>query len=272
VSTSPNVVLCLQDLHVAYDGIIVGLRGVSLAVERGSIVALLGANGAGKTTTLKAASGLLRAERGEVTRGRLTYRGSSSLGSAASDLVKSGLVQVLEGRRCFPHFTVEENLIAGALVRRPSSAKLKAKLAQIYERFPRLEERRRSFAGLTSGGEQQMLAIGRALMSEPTLVLLDEPSMGLAPVLVEEIFEIVRTLNEKDGVSFLLAEQNATLALRYASYAYVLENGRVAIEGACRELAARDDVRALYLGGQGEATGAFSRRRPRSAPTRALNH
>jgi branched-chain amino acid transport system ATP-binding protein len=263
-------------VQVAYDGIIVGLRGVSLDVAAGGIVALLGPNGAGKTTTLKAASGLLRAERGEVTRGSIEYRGASSTSSAASELVKAGLVQVLEGRRCFPHFTVEENLIAGALVRRPSSATLKAKLAQVYERFPRLKERRRTFAALTSGGEQQMLAIGRALMAEPKLVLLDEPSMGLAPLLVEEIFEIVRTLNEKDGVSFLLAEQNATLALRYATYGYVLENGRVAIEGLSSELVARDDVRALYLGARRDAPGEFSfsrmRRRERSTRTSPLNH
>jgi branched-chain amino acid transport system ATP-binding protein len=262
-------VLTLRDVEVAYDGIIVALRGVSLEVEAGSVVALLGPNGAGKTTTLKAASGLLRAEAGRVTRGSVTYQEWDSAGRASHDLVKAGLVQVLEGRRCFPHFSVEENLVSGALVRKPSRRVLKEQLERIYQRFPRLKERRRTFAGLTSGGEQQMLAIGRALMSEPKLVLLDEPSMGLAPLVVEEIFEIVRSLNQQDGVSFLLAEQNATLALRYASRAYVLENGQVAISGSSAELSARDDVRELYLGIQRKDAGPSAPPRRRRVSSRS---
>ncbi|MFZ5896322.1 MAG: ABC transporter ATP-binding protein [Myxococcota bacterium] len=270
MSENNTALLVLEDVEVAYEGIILGLRGVSLRVEPGGIVALLGPNGAGKTSTLKAASGLLRAERGEVTHGKIEYRGSSSVETPARELVKAGLVQVLEGRHCFPHFTVEENLVSGALVRRPPRRELAAKLERVYARFPRLNERRRTLAGLTSGGEQQMLALARALMSDPSLVLLDEPSMGLAPLLVEEIFEIVKALNEQDGVSFLLAEQNATLALRYASYGYVLENGKVAIGGSSSDLAARDDVRELYLGVQRDGTRTAPLRvRRRTRPEQA---
>lgn len=243
-------ILSLSGVEVRYDGIIVGLHDVSLEVGPGSIVALLGPNGAGKTTTLKAASGLLRAEGGAITRGQVRYQAETTLGVSAHVLVQRGFVQVLEGRHCFPHFTVEENLVAGALVKRPKSSALAQKIEDVYEIFPRLKERRRTLAGLTSGGEQQMLAIGRALMSDPTLVLLDEPSMGLAPLVVEEIFEIIAALNARRGTSFLLAEQNATLALRYANYGYVLENGQVAISGPSAELRQRDDVRELYLGNQ----------------------
>ena len=274
--TSPSEpVLSLQNVHVAYDGIIVALRGVSLDVKQGSIVALLGGNGAGKTTTLKAASGLLAAERGAITLGSVSYRGQDNARREPRELVKAGLSQVLEGRHCFPHFSVEENLIAGALVRRPSRAELARKLARAYEQFPRLKARRRSLAGLTSGGEQQMLAIGRALMADPTLLLLDEPSMGLAPQIVEEIFEILRGLQEKDGVSFLLAEQNATLALRYASHGYVLENGQVKLSGSGAELAACDEVKQLYLGapqrGPGEDSSSRMRARRRLARAESVN-
>jgi branched-chain amino acid transport system ATP-binding protein len=241
-------VLAIRNVHAVYDGIVEALRGVTLEVRPGSIVALLGGNGAGKSTTLKAASGLLSAERGSLSQGRIEYQGRDTAPRSARDLVQAGLVQILEGRHCFPHFSVEENLISGALIRRPSRAHLKRQLSQVYEQFPRLKDRRRTAAGLTSGGEQQMVAIGRALMSEPKLVLLDEPSMGLAPLIVEEIFEIVKGLNEREGLSFLLAEQNATLALRYAHYGYVLENGRVAISGSSAELSKRDDVKELYLG------------------------
>jgi branched-chain amino acid transport system ATP-binding protein len=246
--------LSLHEVHAAYDGIILALRGVSLDVPTGAIVALLGGNGAGKTTTLKAASGLLGAERGALTAGRIEYQGRDIAQRSARDLVQAGLAQVLEGRHAFAHFSVEENLIAGALIRRPTRSQLELKLEAIYQRFPRLKARRRTLAGFTSGGEQQMLAIGRALMSEPKLVLLDEPSMGLAPLMVEEIFETMKSLNAEHGIGFLLAEQNATLALRYSDFGYVLENGRVAISGNAKELAARDDVRESYLGAARSAT------------------
>jgi branched-chain amino acid transport system ATP-binding protein len=265
--------LSLQDVHAAYDGIIVALRGVSLEVPSGAIVALLGGNGAGKTTTLKTAAGLLAAERGALTAGRVQYQGRDIAGLSARHLVQAGLALVLEGRHVFPHFSVEDNLIAGTLVRRPSQRQLKNQLESVYQRFPRLKERRRSLAGFTSGGEQQMLAIGRALMSEPKLVLLDEPSMGLAPLMVEEIFEIMKALNAEQGIGFLLAEQNATLALRYSDFGYVLENGQVAIHGKSSELAARDDVRDLYLGaarGSSTAQSNGSSRSRRLASRQAL--
>ena len=275
MTVQPDVLLSLQNVHAAYDGIIVALRGVSLEVKKGSIVALLGGNGAGKTTTLKAASGLLAAERGAVTIGSVLYRGRDSTHLDPRALVKAGLAQVLEGRHCFPHFSVEENLIAGALVLRPSRAELARKLDRVYQQFPKLKARRYSLAGLTSGGEQQMVAIGRALMAEPALLLLDEPSMGLAPLVIEEIFEIVKGLQRNDGVSVLLAEQNATLALRYADYGYVLENGRVSISGSGAELAAREDVKEFYLGvdRRGPGENRFSRMRAcrRSAPAESLN-
>jgi branched-chain amino acid transport system ATP-binding protein len=238
----------VDDIEALYGQALLALRGVSLKVEQGSIVALLGANGAGKTTTLKAISNLLPSERGSLSRGTITWRGQTTRHLHPADLVAKGVVQVLEGRHVFPQLTVEENLLTGGFLRRPSRRALADDLERIYGWFPRLKERRKSRCGLTSGGEQQMVAIGRALMTRPVLVLLDEPSMGLAPIIVEEIFGIIRQLKD-DGVSFLLAEQNANLVLRFADYGYVLENGRVAISGTAAELIARDDVKEFYLGG-----------------------
>ncbi|KAF0815319.1 High-affinity branched-chain amino acid transport ATP-binding protein LivF [Andreprevotia sp. IGB-42] len=243
-------ILQLERIEVIYDQVILAVRGISLAVPQGGIVALLGANGAGKSTTLKAISSLVRAERGEVVQGRILFDGTDITHANPAKLAESGLVQVLEGRHCFGHLSVEENLKTGGFVRRPSRADLSASLEKIYHYFPRLKTRRHSLAGYTSGGEQQMVAIGRALMAKPRLILLDEPSMGLAPQIVEEIFEIVRDLNQREGVSFLLAEQNATVALRHASYGYVIENGVVATEGTASELAGSDALQASYLGGK----------------------
>ena len=240
--------LRVVEVEAVYGDAILALRGVTLRVPEGSIVALLGANGAGKTTTLKAVSNLLGASRGVVSAGEIAYRGESTLRLDPADLVRRGVVQVLEGRRCFAHLTLEENLLSGGFVRRPPRRELRTDLERIYETFPRLKLRRRAKAGLLSGGEQQMVAIGRALMSRPKLMLLDEPSMGLAPMIVEEIFEIIRRLNHDEGVSFLLAEQNAHLVLRYAHHGVVLENGRVAASGPAAELLARDDVSDFYLG------------------------
>lgn len=248
-------ILQLEHIEVIYGRVILAVRGVSLKVPAGSVVALLGANGAGKSTTLKAVSSLVRAERGEVVQGRIVFDGADITDTNPARLAAAGLVQVLEGRHCFGHLTVEENLKTGAFVRKPKRADLAQSLEQIYHYFPRLKTRRSSLAGYTSGGEQQMVAIGRALMAQPRLILLDEPSMGLAPQIVEEIFEIVRTLNQQAGVSFLLAEQNAAVALRYADYGYVIENGVVATEGPARELDARGDVAAFYLGGSVAVAG-----------------
>ncbi|MGO4438840.1 ABC transporter ATP-binding protein [Rhizobium sp. RAF56] len=239
----------IRNIEALYGQAILAVRDVSLKVDEGKIVALLGANGAGKTTTLKAISNLLGPERGKISRGSIHLQGESVSGLSASRLVAKGVVQVLEGRHCFPHLTVEENILAGGFVRKPSRADLLSSLEQVYGWFPRLREKRNTKAGLTSGGEQQMVAIGRALMTKPRLVLLDEPSMGLAPIIVQEIFEIIRTLNTRSGVSFLLAEQNANLALKYADYGYILENGRVALSGTAEELRAREDVHDFYLGG-----------------------
>jgi len=252
----------VDDIEALYGQAIMALRGVSLRVEQGSIVALLGANGAGKTTTLKAISNLLPSERGALSRGSISWQGEATTRCHPSDLVRSGLVQVLEGRHVFPQLTVEENLLTGGFVGRPTRRALADDLERIYGWFPRLKQRRKSRCGLTSGGEQQMVAIGRALMTRPILVLLDEPSMGLAPIIVEEIFEIIRELNRNEGVSFLLAEQNAHLVLRFADHGYVLENGRVAASGTAAELAARDDVKEFYLG----------RRAARSTPSPLLIH
>ncbi|WP_394833312.1 ABC transporter ATP-binding protein [Pendulispora rubella] len=238
----------LERVEVVYDGIVVALRGVSLRVPPKSVVALLGPNGAGKSTTLKAASGVLAAERGEVRRGTVTFRGKPLRARSPSNLVREGLVQVLEGRHCFLHLTVEENLATGGFARRASRGELAAAIEHVYARFPRLREHRRRAAGHLSGGEQQMLAIGRALIANPVLLLLDEPSMGLAPKLVEEIFTIVRELHAKDGVSVLLAEQNAAAALAVADTAHVLENGRVIAGGPAADMRARADVQTLYLG------------------------
>jgi branched-chain amino acid transport system ATP-binding protein len=238
--------LSVNGIEVIYNHVILVLKGVSLKVEEGGIVALLGANGAGKTTTLKAISNLLRAERGEVTKGQITFRGERIDRSSPAELVRRGICQVMEGRHCFQHLSVEENLLTGAFTR--PRADIKADLEMVYGYFPRLKERRYSQSGYTSGGEQQMTAIGRALMARPRMILLDEPSMGLAPQLVEEIFEIVQALNRKEGVSFLLAEQNTNIALRYAHYGYILENGRVVMDGEGKALADNEDVKEFYLG------------------------
>ena len=238
--------LAVNNIEVIYDRVILVLKGVSLQVAQGGIVTLLGANGAGKTTTLKAISNLLQAERGEVTKGHIEFQGRRVDRLTPNELVKLGVVQVMEGRHCFQHLTVEENLLTGAYTR--GRANLSEDLEKVYHYFPRLKERRRSQAGYTSGGEQQMTAIGRALMARPKMILLDEPSMGLAPQLVEEIFEIVRTLNRKEGVSLLLAEQNTHMALKYADYGYVLENGRVVMDGEAQVLAQNADVKEFYLG------------------------
>jgi branched-chain amino acid transport system ATP-binding protein len=233
---------------VIYDHVILVLKGVSLDVPEGKIVALLGANGAGKTTTLKAISNLLRAERGDVTKGTIEFMGRRVDKLTPNQLVRMGVCQVMEGRHCFSHLTVEENLLTGAFTRRVSRADLGRDLELVYTYFPRLKQRRTSQSGYTSGGEQQMTAIGRALMARPKMILLDEPSMGLAPQLVEEIFEIVGNLNKKERVSFLLAEQNTMVALRYADYGYILENGRVVMDGAAKDLAQNEDVKEFYLG------------------------
>ena len=240
--------LVLNNIEVVYSHVILVLKGVSLSVPKGGIVALLGANGAGKTTTLKAISNLLRAERGEVTKGSILFDRQEVHELSPNDLVQRGCIQVMEGRRCFAHLTVEENLLTGSFTRRDGKAAIAEDLERVYAYFPRLKERRNSTAGYTSGGEQQMCAIGRALMSRPKMILLDEPSMGLAPQIVEEIFEIVRDLNEREHVSFLLAEQNTSMALRYARYGYILENGRVVMDGEAKALAENEDVKEFYLG------------------------
>jgi branched-chain amino acid transport system ATP-binding protein len=240
--------LRVNNIEVIYNHVILVLKGVSLDVPDGGIVALLGANGAGKTTTLKAISNLLRAERGDVTKGTIEFRGERIDRLTPSELVQKGVIQVMEGRHCFAHLTVEENLMTGAFTRREAKAEVMRDLEMVYGYFPRLKERRRSIAGYTSGGEQQMTAIGRALMSRPNMVLLDEPSMGLAPQLVEEIFEIVVKLNAEQKVSILLAEQNTNMALRFAHYGYILENGRVVLDGSAEELRQNEDVKEFYLG------------------------
>ncbi|HEY8242947.1 MAG TPA: ABC transporter ATP-binding protein [Casimicrobiaceae bacterium] len=240
--------LSVNNIEVIYDHVILVLKGVSLEVPEGNIVALLGANGAGKSTTLKAISTLLKAERGEVTKGTIDFKGSRVDRLTTSELVRMGVCQVMEGRHCFAHLTVEENLLTGAFTRRASRAEIGAALERVYAYFPRLKQRRTSQSGYTSGGEQQMTAIGRALMAQPTMILLDEPSMGLAPQIVEEIFEIVLDLNRKERVSFLLAEQNTSVALRYANYGYILENGRVVMDGDAKGLASNEDVKEFYLG------------------------
>jgi len=243
-----NAYLNVNNVEVIYDHVILVLKGVSLQVQKGQIVALLGANGAGKTTTLKAISNLLRAERGEVTKGSIEFDGKRVDRLTPNELVRLGVCQVMEGRHCFQHLTVEENLLTGAFTRRLTRSELARDLDLVYRYFPRLRERRESLAGYTSGGEQQMTAIGRALMARPKMILLDEPSMGLAPQLVEEIFEIVKDLNQKEGVSFLLAEQNTNIALRFADYGYILENGRVVMDGEAAKLRENDDVKEFYLG------------------------
>src|SRR5258708_15425146 len=240
--------LAVNNIEVLYDRVILVVKGVSLNVPRGGIVALLGANGAGKTTTLKAISNLLRAERGEVAKGTILFDGAEVQALSPNELVRRGCIQVMEGRHCFGHLTIEENLLTGAFTRRDGKSAVKRDLDLVYSYFPKLSERMTSLAGYTSGGEQQMCAIGRALMSRPKMILLDEPSMGLAPQIVEEIFGIVKDLNEKEGVSFLLAEQNTHMALRYARYGYILENGRVVMDGEAKALAENEDVKEFYLG------------------------
>lgn len=246
--------LKVNNIEVIYDHVILVLRGISLEVPKGGIVAILGANGAGKTTTLKAISNLLGTERGEVTKGSIVFRDRRVEDLDPNQLVKMGVIQVMEGRHCFEHLTVEENLLTGAYTRRTG---IKDSLELVYSYFPRLKERRTSLAGYISGGEQQMCAIGRALMSNPSTMLLDEPSMGLAPQLVEEIFERVKKLNEEQGVSILLAEQNTNMALKYAHYGYILESGRVVMDGAARDLAENEDVKEFYLGISSEGKKSF---------------
>jgi branched-chain amino acid transport system ATP-binding protein len=256
-TTAAETVLEVNNIEVIYNHVILVLKGVSLKVPKGGITALLGGNGAGKTTTLKAISGLLASERGEVTKGSIRYRGDVIQHKDPADIVKSGVVQVMEGRHCFEHLTVEENLMTGAYTRKDGHAAVQRDLEMVYDYFPRLKERRKSQAGYTSGGEQQMCAIGRALMSRPETILLDEPSMGLAPQLVEQIFEIVKSVNENEGVTFLLAEQNTNVALRFAHYGYILESGRVVMDGPAAELRENPDVKEFYLGMSEEGRKSF---------------
>src|SRR5690349_9533829 len=254
---APTNVLDVANIEVIYNHVILVLKGVSLSVPEGGIVALLGGNGAGKSTTLKAISNLLLTERGEVTKGQVRCRGERVDGLSPNDLVRRGVIQVMEGRHCFGHLTVEENLLTGAFIHGSKRRQIADDLEKVYHYFPRLKVRRASQSGYTSGGEQQMTAIGRALMSRPNTILLDEPSMGLAPQLVEEIFEIVKRLNEEQGVSLLLAEQNTNIALRYAHYGYILENGRVVLDGDAASLRENEDVKEFYLGVGGEGRRSF---------------
>ena len=255
--SNDNIVLRVKNIEVIYNHVILVLKGVSLEVAHGGIVALVGANGAGKTTTIKSISNLLGTERGEVTKGAIELRGERIERLSPHELVRRGVVQVMEGRHCFEHLSVEENLLTGAYTRRAGRAELKTDLEMVYNYFPRLKQRRKSQAGYTSGGEQQMIAVGRALMAKPSVILLDEPSMGLAPQLVREIFEIVTKLNRQQGVTFLLAEQNTAMALRCATYGYILENGRVVMDGDAKTLAANEDVKEFYLGEGGEKRRSF---------------
>lgn len=248
VPAKATPILSIKNIEVIYDHVILVLKGVSLDVPEGGIVAILGANGAGKSTTLKAISNLIKAERGEVTKGTIQFKGERVDALTPNDLVKRGCIQVMEGRHCFGHLTIEENLLTGAFTRKDGRAGTAAALEMVYNYFPRLKERRQSQAGYTSGGEQQMCAIGRALMAGPKMVLLDEPSMGLAPQVVDQIFEIVKDVNAKEGVSFLLAEQNTNVALRYATYGYILETGRVVMDGDAKALRDNEDVKEFYLG------------------------
>jgi len=257
VSLSDEPLLEVNNIEVIYNHVILVLKGVSLSVPKGGITALLGGNGAGKTTTLKAISNLLKSERGEVTKGTIRYRGERVQDLLPSDLVKQGVVQVMEGRHCFEHLTVEENLLTGAYTRGASRGEIDADLDMVYQYFPRIKERRRSQAGYASGGEQQMVAIGRALMARPETILLDEPSMGLAPQLVEQIFGIVKSLNETEGYTFLLAEQNTNVALRFAHYGYILESGRVVMDGPAADLRENPDVKEFYLGMAEEGRKSF---------------
>ncbi|MDX5351032.1 MAG: ABC transporter ATP-binding protein [Paracoccaceae bacterium] len=252
-----DTLLDVNNIEVIYNHVILVLKGVSLSVPKGSITALLGGNGAGKTTTLKAISNLLASERGEVTKGTISYRGDSLTHQNPAALVQRGIIQVMEGRHCFEHLTIEENLLTGAYTRKDGSAAIRRDLEMVYEYFPRLRERRKSQAGYTSGGEQQMTAMGRALMSRPEMILLDEPSMGLAPQLVEQIFQIVKAVNEGEGVTFLLAEQNTNVALRFAHSGYIMENGRIVMDGPAAQLRETPDVKEFYLGMSEEGRKSF---------------
>ncbi len=249
--------LAVNNIEVIYNHVILVLKGVSLEVPEGGIVALLGGNGAGKTTTLKAISNLLKSERGDITKGSIEFKGERTDRLSPSELVQRGVIQVMEGRRCFEHLTVEENLLTGSYTRKDGRAAVLEDLDKVYHYFPRLKERRDAQAGYTSGGEQQMTALGRALMARPSVILLDEPSMGLAPQLVEEIFEIVARLNADEGVTFLLAEQNTNVALRFAKYGYILETGRVVMDGVASALSENEDVKEFYLGVSGEHRKSF---------------
>ena len=253
---SKNIVLNVNGIEVIYNHVILVLKGVSLSVPEGSIVAILGGNGAGKTTTLRAISNLLKAERGEVTKGSIDLRGERIDNLSPSDLVKRGVVQVMEGRHCFAHLTIEENLMTGSYTRK-SKGEIAANLEKVYNYFPRLKTRRTSQAAYTSGGEQQMCAIGRAIMANPSLVLLDEPSMGLAPQIVEEVFNIVQDLNKKEKVTFVLAEQNTNMALKYSDYGYIMESGRIVMDGTASDLASNEDVKEFYLGLSSQGRKSF---------------
>ena len=257
LSDKAATLLSVNNIEVVYDHVILVLKGVSLEVPEGGIVALLGANGAGKTTTLKSISNLLVAERGDITKGTIEFGGESIQGMSANQLVKRGVIQVMEGRRCFEHLTVEENLLTGAFTRSDGVSAIRRDLELVYTYFPRLKERRSSTSGYTSGGEQQMTALGRALMAKPKMILLDEPSMGLAPTLVAEIFEIMQQLNQNEQVTFLLAEQNTNMALRYCRYGYILENGRVVMDGDADTLLGNQDVKEFYLGVSGGKKKSF---------------
>ena len=250
-------VLSVKNIEVIYDHVILVLRGVSLEVPQGKIVALLGGNGAGKSTTLKSVSTLLASERGDITKGSIEFQGKRTDKLSPGDMVAMGMVQVMEGRHCFAHLSVEDNLLTGAYTRKISGAAVKDALESVYHYFPRLKTRRTSLAGYTSGGEQQMVAIGRAMMAKPSMLLLDEPSMGLAPQIVQEIFEIIKDLNQKEGVSILLAEQNTSVALKYADYGYILESGRIMMNGPAIELAENEDVKEFYLGVSKEGRASF---------------
>ena len=256
-ASSPPPVLSVKNIEVIYDHVILVLRGVSLEVPQGKIVALLGGNGAGKSTTLKSVSTLLASERGDITKGSIEFKGKRTDNLSPGDMVAMGMVQVMEGRHCFAHLSVEDNLLTGAYTRQISGAAVKDALESVYHYFPRLKTRRTSLAGYTSGGEQQMVAIGRAMMAKPSMLLLDEPSMGLAPQIVQEIFEIIKDLNQKEGVSILLAEQNTNVALKYADYGYILESGRIMMNGPASELAENEDVKEFYLGVSKEGRASF---------------
>ena len=257
LALTPDIMLSVNNIEVIYDHVVLVLKGVSLTVPKGGVVALLGANGAGKTTTLKAISNLLQAERGDVTKGSIYFAGERVDRLSPAELVTRGCIQVMEGRHCFGHLSIEENLLTGAFTRRDGNAAIKRDMEMIYNYFPRLRQRKNSMAGYTSGGEQQMCAIGRAMMSRPRMILLDEPSMGLAPQVTEEIFDIVRDLNQKEGVSFLLAEQNTNVALKYATYGYILETGRVVMDGEAKALRENEDVKEFYLGVSGADRKSF---------------